>query len=229
MRLLLFDIDGTLIRSKGTGRLAMEAALLELFGTAGPIESYRMSGKLDSQIITDLLLSAGLQKAEIKAKLPLIYAKMAEKGKHIFWQKEMAACPGVEQLIPRLRLQSDVILGLLTGNTQLVAPLKLQAAGVNPSHFRLGVYGSDAMMRNDLPAIAYERAKILTGQPVDGKNTVIIGDTPADIVCARAGKATAVAVASGWHSNQTLAQYQPDYLFEDLKDIDAVVDTLLNG
>ena len=82
--------------------------------------------------------------------------------------------------------------------------------------FRIGAYGSDHMDRNQLPGIAMQRASQLTGDLFDGANTVIIGDTPADILCARAGKATAVAVASGWHAAATLAQYKPDHLLENL-------------
>lgn len=229
MRLILFDVDGTLIRSHGAGRQALQAALVDIFGTAGPIDSYRMSGKVDAQIITDLLTAISIPKQEIERRLPEIYATMAEKGKKIFWETKIDACPGIQQLLPKLNQLPDVILGLLTGNASMIAPIKLKAAGINPEQFRVCAYGSDRLNRNELPAIAYNRAEKLTGQLVDGKNTVIIGDTPADILCAKAGKATAVAVASGWHSASTLNQYQPDYLFEDFRNTANVVDILLTG
>lgn len=229
MRLILFDIDGTLIRSHGAGREAMRAALEEVCGTAGPIDSYKMSGKIDNQILLDLLTAAQLPKERIHALRPEIYAAMAKKGQTIFWDRNITACPGAAELLPRLWRQEGIILGLLTGNSQMIAPLKLKAAGLNPTLFRVCVYGSDAETRNEMPQIAYERAQKLTGQAVDGKNTVIIGDTPADILCARAGLATAVAVASGWHSAQTLSQYQPDFLLNDLRDTDGVVKLLCNG
>lgn len=228
MRLLLFDIDGTLLRSHGAGRKAMQAALEELYGSAGPIDSYPMSGKVDSQIISDLLTAMGISPSEIRHRLPEIYAKIADKGQSIFWQNDIAPCPGIESLIPKLRQRPDVILGLLTGNSSMTAPLKLKAAGINPSHFRVCAYGSDANSRNELPFVAYERANKLTGKSVDGKNTVIIGDTPADILCAKAGSATAVAVASGWHSATTLEQYQPDHLFNDFRDTAHVLQILTN-
>ncbi|MCA9943298.1 MAG: HAD hydrolase-like protein [Anaerolineales bacterium] len=227
-KLLLFDIDGTLIRSNGAGRLTLAYALDKLFGTVGPLESYNMSGKTDPRIITDLLTAAGVPPKEIKNQLPAIYELMAEHGQKIFQEKGMAACPGVPELLTELSRQPNVLLGLLTGNSQLTAPLKLLAAGIDPLQFKVGAYGSDAMDRNDLPAIGMSRASQLTGEQFDGNNTVIIGDTPADILCARAGKATAVAVASGWHAAATLAEYRPDHLFENLGETNHILQTLLS-
>lgn len=226
-KLLLFDIDGTLIRSNGAGRQTLAYALEKLFGTSGPLESYNMSGKTDPRIITDLLTAVGIQPGEIQKKLPAIYELMAEHGQKIFLEKEMTACPGIPELLFQLGRMDHVLLGLLTGNSQLTAPLKLAAAGIDPLQFRVGAYGSDALDRNDLPAIGMTRAKQLTGGVFDGNNTIIIGDTPADILCARAGKATAVAVASGWHAASTLADYHPDHLFENLSDTEQVLQILM--
>ncbi|MBK7895774.1 MAG: HAD family hydrolase [Candidatus Promineifilaceae bacterium] len=226
-KLLLFDIDGTLIRSNGAGRLTLAYALERLYGTAGPLDSYNMSGKTDPRIITDLLTAVGIAPKEIHKKLPAIYELMAEHGQKIFPEKEMSACPGVPELLAALARRDDVLLGLLTGNSQLTAPLKLAAAGIDPLQFRVGAYGSDALDRNDLPTIGMARANQLTGSVFNGNNTLIIGDTPADILCARAGKATAVAVASGWHAADTLAEYHPDHLFDNLADTDQVLQILL--
>ncbi len=228
MKLLLFDIDGTLIRSHGAGRETLAAALVDVFGTAGPIADYKMSGKIDNRIITDLLTAAGIASVEIEKKLPDIYHVMIEKAQAIFPTSDMAACPGVEPLLDALNGRDDALLGLVTGNINGTAPLKLAAAGIDPDQFKLGAYGSDAWERNHLPAIAMQRAADLMGRPFNGANTVVIGDTPADILCARAGKATAVAVASGWHSAKTLARYQPDYLLENLKDTQETLKILLD-
>lgn len=227
MRLLLFDIDGTLIRSNSAGRLAMAAALTELFGSAGPLESYSFSGKTDARIITDLLTAVGITPREIASRLSTVYDRMAELAPTIYQESGIITCPGVVELLQALGQRDDVLLGLLTGNAAPTAPLKLLATGIDPAQFRVGAYGSDAHDRNELPAIALQRAQELTGVTYTGQNTVIIGDTPADIVCARAGKARAVAVASGWHSANTLAQYAPDVLFDDLNDTTAVLDVLL--
>jgi phosphoglycolate phosphatase len=229
MRLLLFDIDGTLIRSHRAGRMAMESALIELFGEAGPLESYPMSGKTDHRILSDLLVSIGLDEKEIAAKLPLVYEVMTEKARQIYPDKGIAPCPGVGELLSALRVRKDVVLGLLTGNIETTAPLKLQAAGIEPWQFVVGAYGSDSGDRNQLPAIVMDRASQLTNHPFAGNNTVIIGDTPADILCARAGKAAAIAVASGWHSKSTLAKYQPDHLLDNLTDTATVMRLMLDS
>ncbi|MCP4417359.1 MAG: HAD hydrolase-like protein [Chloroflexi bacterium] len=226
-KLLLFDIDGTLIRSNGAGRLTLAYALKKMFGTAGPLENYNMSGKTDPRIITDLLTATGISATEVTKRLPAIYELMAEHGQDIFAEKGMIACEGVLQLLQHLKQRDDVLLGLLTGNSQLTAPIKLAAAGIEPQLFRVGAYGSDAMDRNELPAIGMDRANQLTGGQFNGDNTVIIGDTPADILCARAGKATAVAVATGWHAITTLAEYHPDHLFEHFGDTQQVLQILV--
>ena len=229
MKLILFDIDGTLIRSHGGGRAALQAALEEIFGTAGPIDTYRMGGKTDVRIITDLLTAAGLRASDFMPKLPDVYELMVSKAEEVFPEKKMVQCLGVHELLVALNQREDVVLGLLTGNNHLTAPLKLLAADIDPRQFRIGAYGSDAADRNDLPAIAWQRAKELTGYDFDGKNTVIIGDTPADILCARAGQATAVALASGWHAASTLAQYRPDFLFDNLANIEEILAALLHS
>lgn len=229
MRLLLFDIDGTLIRSRGAGRLAMVAALEELFGTAGPADNYRMDGKTDPRIILDLLTAAGMPQADVEKMLPAVYLLMAEKARTIFPGQDITACTGVLDLLAALRQREDVVLGLLTGNISQTAPLKLAAAGIDPAQFCVGAYGSDHMDRNQLPAVGMRRACDLTGYRFTGENTIVIGDTPADILCARAGEATAVAVASGWHSAATLAQYHPDHLFESLADTAVVLQTLFGN
>lgn len=227
MRLLLFDIDGTLIRSQGAGRETMIYALKQLFGTAGPVDDYRMDGKTDPRIITDLLTAAKVPRQQINDRLPEIYLMMAQHGRQIFPERGITPCPGVPELLAALALRQDAVIGLLTGNSSHTAPLKLAAAGIDPAQFRVGAYGSDHMDRNALPAIAMERAAKLTGRPFQGSNTVIIGDTPADILCARTGLATAVAVASGWHSTDALSRYQPDHILESLHNTQEVINILL--
>lgn len=227
MKLLLFDIDGTLIRSNSAGRAAMTYALEQVFGTAGPIDSYHMGGKTDPRIITDLLLAAGFSHEAIQAKLPIVYDVMTARARDTYPHKDIFPCPGIPELLAALQQRDDVVLGLVTGNIVSTAPLKLKAGSIDPTQFRVGAYGSDNMDRNKLPEIATKRARELTGFPFNGHNTVVIGDTPADILCARASKATAVAVASGWHAAPTLARYKPDYLLPDLIDTQAVQTILL--
>lgn len=227
MRLLLFDIDGTLIHANGAGRAAMAATLQEIFGTTGPIDTYQMNGKTDPRIITDLLVAAGIPAPRVHAALPQVFRLMAEKARVIYAEKEMTPCPGITQLLDALIRERGAVLGLLTGNGELTAPLKLHHAGLDPAIFKVGAYGSDHMDRNQLPPIAMQRATTLYGYSFAGHNTVIIGDTPADILCAQTSGATAVAVATGWHTAAALAKYEPDYLLPDLADLPTVLRALL--
>ena len=118
-------------------------------------------------------------------------------------------------------------MGLLTGNIAGTAPLKLAAAGIEPSLFKVGAYGSDHKDRNQLPSVALRRASEFTNLQFSGKNTTIIGDTPADIACARTIGARVVAVSSGSYSSATLTQFEPDYLFENFLDYDRVLEALI--
>lgn len=227
MRLLLFDIDGTLIRGDQAGRLAMGAALEQMFGTKGSLDTYEMGGKTDSRIVSDLLSEVGIDSLEIRQKLPDFFLLMADFAREVYPLRDITTCPGIESLLERLQVRDDVMVGLLTGNAQTTAPLKLAAASIDPAQFVVGAYGSDDLDRNNLPKIALQRANELTADVLMGDNVVIVGDTPADVQCARVGMARSVAVASGWHSADTLLQYQPDYLFADLSDTEAVLSVLL--
>lgn len=228
MRLLLFDVDGTLIHSNRAGRAALVYALEEIFGTAGPADSYQMAGKTDPLIITELLQAAGIPPAEVEPKLERVYELMARRGQTLFWERGIKPCAGVPALLDALQRRDDVLLGLVTGNARVTAPLKLAAAGLDPAQFRVGAFGSDDRDRNRLPALAMRRAAELSGRSVNGADTVVVGDTPADVLSARAGGARAVAVATGGHSADTLAQYNPDHLLENLADTETVLRILLN-
>jgi phosphoglycolate phosphatase len=227
MRLILFDIDGTLIHSSGVGRAAMASAMQELFGTTGSLESYPFSGKTDSRIIRDLLVEAGIPESEVDNKLESLYELMAQKGRTLFVKNGIKPCPGVPELLAALKSSSSVFIGLLTGNVSQTAPLKLAAAGIDPGDFLVGAYGSDASERNELPEIAWDRAAGITGHNFDGGKTVIVGDTPADIVCAKESGSTSVAVATGHHSTEDLKELEPDFLFESLRDTENVLEILL--
>lgn len=229
MKLLLFDIDGTLIHSNGAGKQVMALALQDVFGTTGPIDSYNMGGKTDTRIVTDLMGAAGVAAAIIEAKLPNLFARMVFHGQTVFDQGNGSAspCPGVESLLNALQGRYDFMLGLVTGNIERMAPLKIAAAGLDPSLFRVGAYGSHHIDRNHLPAIAMKQATQLTNLQFAGHNTVIIGDTPLDIQCARAAGAIAIAVATGRYSSTTLNQYKPDILLHNLADTDTILQMLM--
>lgn len=226
MKLLLFDIDGTLLHSSGAGKETLAYALNKVFGTAGPLAQYNMAGKVDERIVTDLMTVAGVSSQKIAQELDTVYECMAECGRQVFTPKRVRPCLGVLDLLAELNTRPGLILGLVTGNASLTAPLKLTTAGIHPGQFRVGAYGSDAPDRNQLPRLAMQRATQRFKVQFTGHNTIVIGDTPADIACARANQATAVAVATGAYSADTLAKYQPNFLLPNLVNTQAVLDIL---
>jgi phosphoglycolate phosphatase len=227
MKLILFDIDGTLIWPDGAGRAAMSRALTEVFGTAGPVDSLVMGGKTDLQIITELLTAAGLNQNVIKAGLPTCFQAIAHHMAHTTRERQMRICPGVPALLARLSAHREAILGLLTGNLAMSASIKLRAVGFDPAIFRVGAYGSDHSDRSQLPAVAIARAQALTGYTFPGKNVVIFGDTPADVTCGQHLGVTAIGVATGGYPLEVLNAAGADYVFPDLTDTDVVVRAIL--
>lgn len=225
-RLILFDIDGTLIASNFAGRQVMGAALENVYGTAGALETYSFAGKTDLGIVNDLLTGAGLDRTTIQSGLPCLYDSMAEQGTLHFSEDGLIPCPGVNLLLAALLDDSRVLLGLQTGNIRPTAQQKLRAAGLNPEWFPVAAYGSDSAERAGLLPVAWRRATRLTGQAFTGHNTIVIGDTPGDIQSAKANGALAVAVASGTFSLAALAEHRPDYLLQDLSDTIGIVGLL---
>lgn len=228
MRLLLFDIDGTLINSSRIGRAALGRALLDVFGTTGALETYEFAGKTDRRIVRDLLISEGWPEEEIERRLPILDDRMAAAGRELFTPETIWACPGVRPLLEILGRRDDLSLALLTGNIRHTVPLKLAAAGIDPAQFVAGAYGSDSVDRDDLFHIALRRTWEATGLHFTVKDVIIIGDTPADILCARNGGGRAIAVATGPYSVATLRGHQPDHLFIDLARTEDVLSAILD-
>jgi len=223
-RLVLFDIDGTLLHSHGAGRRAMEAALLETFGTKGS-PAYRYDGKTDKQIVRDLMREEGFPDATINARMPHVLDTYVAG-----LQREIAsphtrveAITGVMPLLDALVHRSHCIVGLLTGNLEPGAQHKLTAAGIDFGRFALGAYGSDHEIRAELPAIAQQRAREVLGLAIEGSAMVIVGDTPSDIACGRPIGARAIAVATGHYTVESLSEHAPDAVFNDLGDTEAVL------
>ncbi len=214
MRLFLFDIDGTLVYAHKAGRTCLLRAMRDVFGTEGIADSYDWRGKTDPQIVRDLLRGAEFPEAVIQARLGECFAAYAAfLGEKIDRGHPVDVFPGIRQLLQALSAREDALLGILTGNVEAGARLKLKPTGLLP-YFKVGAYGSDDSDRRKLPAVALAQAQALTGQPIPASRAVILGDTPLDIDCARAAGAKAVAVATGQHSVEELAAHAPDLLFE---------------
>lgn len=224
-RVVLFDIDGTLLASGGVGRLAFEGALFAAIGTRGE-PSYRYDGKTDRQITRDLMRMAGFDDARVDAMVDDIIADYLRRLRDILRDGAPAGMrvhAGILELLSALEARADVLLGLLTGNVVDGAALKLAAAGIDPLRFRVGAFGSDHELRHELPAIAQGRAERMLGRRVEGASIVIIGDTPADIQCGRGIGARAIGVATGHFTVSDLAEHAPHAVFEDFTDVEAAV------
>jgi phosphoglycolate phosphatase-like HAD superfamily hydrolase len=227
VRLFLFDVDGTLVTARGAGRRAMAAALEATYGTAGAIDRYDFRGKTDRRAVLDLLTDAGLGEEAIARELDRCFVRyVAELAALVADGSRVEVLPGVAPLVGALATRTDALVGLLTGNIEAGARVKLAPTGLWP-YFRVGAFGSDHADRRALPGIACERAGVLLGRAVPFEMVTIIGDTPLDIDCARACGARAVAVATGLHSADDLAAEKPDVLFASFADLDATLAALL--
>jgi len=221
-RLVLFDIDGTLLRADGAGKNAVREALLEVFGTTGPIGGYTFAGRTDPQIVRELMTRAGLPEERIAAGMQELFDRYLARLRRDILTSRVEPLPGVPQLLDHVESAGgEVVLGLLTGNLEEGARLKLDAAGLRFHRFRVGAYGSDHAHRPELPAIAIQRARAATGLDYRGKEVVVIGDTPYDIECGRHLGVRTVAVATGRHSMDELAAHRPDHLLKSFADLEA--------
>ncbi len=216
-KLLLFDIDGTLVLSKGAGREATVRSLQEVFGTDAGVRALPFGGKTDWQILGEVLPAHGFSDDEIRARLGAFQHAMASHLQAIIGDFAVEACIGTHEVIAALIERDDIIPGIVTGNVQTTAPIKLRAAGFDPNWFVVGAYGSESARRNDLPPLAWQRAIEYSGETIAPENIIVIGDTVADIECTRAiPGAIAVAVCTGFEARENLIAAQPDYLLENM-------------
>jgi phosphoglycolate phosphatase-like HAD superfamily hydrolase len=224
LKLVLFDIDGTILWSDGAGRRAMQRALTTAFGSSGSVD-YRYDGKTDMQIVRDLMRMAGHDDAIIDARMMALLDDYVDglRTELGTGTTQVQRFDGVLELLDALEARPDRTLGLLTGNIEVGAREKLRAVGIDPLRFTVCAFGSDHEVRGELPAIAQRRAREALGLDVAGDAIVIIGDTPADIDCTRAIGARAIAVATGRYSMEALAAHGPVAVFPNLADTDAVM------
>ena len=213
-RLVLFDIDCTLVDAHGAGGRAILRAIKDAYGVEGELGDYSFHGRTDPGIISDL---ATLWGADGRGDVDACIARYLELLGSEIDGGEVETLPGIRELVTALAADRRALVGLLTGNVEKGARLKLEPTGLL-SLFKVGAYGSDSALRAELPAVAVARAEALTGRRYAGKDVVVIGDTPADVECGASLGVTAVAVATGRHSVEELAGHAPDHLFADLSD-----------
>lgn len=224
--LVLFDIDGTLVEG-GPAKGAFHQALLEVYGTAGPIDTHEFSGKTDPQIARELLRLAGLEDAAIYAGLEALWGAYLGELEARLPSAPMTVLPGVVSLVRALEAQADVALGLVTGNIVGGARLKLGSSGL-PA-WEVGGFGSDHEVRNHLPGFALQRAVETWGVTFPGERVVVVGDTPRDVECGLFHGTRTVAVATGRYDAGTLAAAGADRVLEDFQDLDRTMEALLES
>ena len=217
-RLLLFDIDGTLIYSGGAGVHALKSAFRERFGIADDLRDIEIAGMTDSGIVISILNKHKIPATNenVSAFLDSYVQLPRRKGKLL---------PGVLELLQSLKSRKYLVLALLTGNVSRGAQLKLEHYGVW-HFFEFGAFADDHRDRNRLGPFARARAKEKHGREFSAVEIDVIGDTPRDIACGKAFGARTIAVATGTWSRDQLAKYQPDFLIDDLSNVEGIIDTL---
>ena len=216
-RLLLFDIDGTLIRCGPQVRPLFADALRAVFGSTGSLDGYSFAGKTDPRIVLDLMRDTGHDEATVNERLPAMKAAYLENLDRGLERDRMTLLPGVVPLIERLAKRDDVLIGLLTGNWREGARIKLSRFDLF-RHFALGAFGDDAVCRRELAAIALEKAGSVRGAAFDRDQVLVIGDTPLDVDCAHAVGVACLGVTTGFCNAESLHAAGADHVYDDLED-----------
>lgn len=219
VKLVLFDIDGTLVHTGGAGIKAFAKAFATEFGIPNGTEKMKFAGRTDMGLVREFFRLNGIEPdAEHFRRFFESYVFWLD---HILAQSETAACPGIWELIRGLQqLPEPPLLGLLTGNIRLGAEIKLR-------HFELwqefvtGAFADDHEDRDQIAQAARHRGSRVLGRKLRGEEIVVIGDTPLDIKCGRAIGAKVLAVATGGAARAELQPHAPDWLVNDLRELTA--------
>lgn len=229
MRLVLWDVDGTLMNSTRAVREARRRALVSVYQIEGEIRRVAGGGMTDPQLTLETLALHGWTEAAALEHLDVFrdaYLAGLEEARATLAQ-DLQVLPGVTDTIERLHALG-VTQSLLTGNYEPAARLKVGAAGLDCRlDLEVGAFGSDNRDRLCLVPVALEKARRLRDASLSAEDIVVIGDSPRDIACARAGGARAIAVATGPHPASELAEHHPDAVLESLQDTDAAVAAIL--
>jgi phosphoglycolate phosphatase-like HAD superfamily hydrolase len=228
--LALFDVDGTLVDTARAGMLGLQRAFREVFHVDDVSEVFgrvRFDGRTDPKILADLAREAGIDgdhfderaRALQDAYLAALEDEMAQPN------PRRRVLPGVVATLEALGPIEEIHLGLLTGNIERGARIKLHPFDLN-RFFPFGGFASDHPERAEIARIAREKAVAFTGIDFDPERVLVIGDTELDVACARAQGFRAIAVATGWTPRERLVESAPDVLFDDLRDVARVVETI---
>jgi len=227
-RLVLFDIDGTLMLLDNVANNAFMAMAKELFGVEASIFDVRCSGKTDSLIFEEVMFARGIDKDKFQLKKDLAFDRYCcYFEEHLHNGDGYRIYPGVIPLLEYLSSHRSVHLGLLTGNVEFTAWKKLEKAHLR-KYFSFGAFGNESRVRSELVGIALRRAREKFGISYRGKEIIIIGDSVHDVDCGKEYGAKSIAVATGFHSKEELLNAEPDCLFNDLSDYQKVIEVILS-
>jgi phosphoglycolate phosphatase len=227
-RLVLWDIDGTLLTDGGAARQAFVDGLESAYGFRGDVSRYDFSGRTDPQIASMILRDAGFSDDEITSGFPRLWSRYLDGLARTATPDRVRALPGIRELLDALLAEETVTLALLTGNIESGARLKLGGADLN-DYFPFGAFGSDSAKREELPPIAVERASAIDGYRFAGRDVVIIGDSIYDVRCGTPHDATTIAIASGKTPAEKLRAENPHYFFHDARDLGALLSAILTS
>ena len=215
MQLLLFDIDGTLVRCGPQIGPIFMGALKRTFGQTGNVRAYDFGGRTDTEAVIDLMTGVGIPRDEVEGRLDEVrshYTALLER----LDPAQMRLLPGVVELLEELAAAEDTCVGLLTGNWEVGARAKLEPFGLN-RFFDFGAFGEDGVRRNELVPVAVRRAAERTGVAVGPADTVIIGDTVRDVACGEAHGVPVLGVATGFTPDHRLHEAGADWVAPDLR------------
>jgi phosphoglycolate phosphatase len=213
---LLFDIDGTLISTGGAGAASWRLAFDELYGIPADIGKFTDAGMTDSQVARRTFEAVVGHSPSRKELSVLLERRLNHLYETVADSTGYRVLPGVEKLLPRL-LEEGYLLGLVTGNGEAAAHIKLHRARLN-RFFSFGGYGSDSDDRSELTKRALERAALVFGEPIQPKQCLAVGDTPLDVAAAHGAGIECVGVASGHFSVEQLREARADYVLGSLEE-----------
>ena len=222
-RLLLFDIDGTLVSTGGAGVVALKRVIEKRYGVQDDLHDVEIAGRTDSGIATSILKKYGVSETTgnvsdfLDEYVGFLRQSLSTTGGQIL--------PGMLEILNQMKAKPDRVLGLLTGNVKRGAELKLQHYGLW-DFFEFGAFADDHHDRNFLGEFARKRAQEKHGHAFDAAQIDVIGDTGHDVACGQAFGARTIAIATGSWSREQLAAHKPDFLFDDLGKVDEVVQVL---
>ncbi|MDO8503546.1 MAG: HAD family hydrolase [bacterium] len=221
-KLVLFDIDRTLLIGDGSGHPRFSKAFKEVYGVDTDINVIDHHGMTDKQIIIEVLKKNGLDESIIKSKLESCADRTVDFFKENIGSQKIILLDGVEELLERL-LKDGVFLGLVTGNLEPIARSKLEKVGIS-DYFKVGGFGSDDINRANLVKIAIKRAEENFNSKFD---VFLVGDTPRDILAGKEAQVRTIGVATGIHSLEQLENSGADFVLEDLKDTNKIMGIIL--